>query len=97
MITDSLRQQLGGVLTQMRAAGLYKEERIISSPQRTHISVTDRPDVLNLCANNYLGLASHPEVVQAAHAALEQWGYGLASARFICGTQTLHNDLERQP
>ena len=96
MITDSLRQQLGGVLAEMRGAGLYKEERVISSPQRTHISVTGRPDVLNLCANNYLGLASHPEVVQAAHAALEQWGYGLASVRFICGTQTLHKDLERQ-
>lgn len=96
MITDSLRQQLGGVLAEMRAGGLFKEERIISSPQHTHISVTGRPDVLNLCANNYLGLASHPEVVQAAHAALEQWGYGLASVRFICGTQTLHKDLERQ-
>jgi len=66
MITDSLRQQLGGVLADMRAGGLFKEERIISSPQHTHISVTGRPDVLNLCANNYLGLASHPEIIVGA-------------------------------
>jgi len=94
---EHLHQQLGGI----RTAGLFKSERIITTPQDAHIRVT-RPDagageereVLNLCANNYLGLAEHPEVVAAAHAALDRWGYGLSSVRFICGTQQLHKQLE---
>jgi glycine C-acetyltransferase len=73
---------------------LYKSERILASPQRAHIGVGGR-DVLNLCANNYLGLANHPEVVAAARQALDHWGYGMASVRFICGTQTLHKQLEQ--
>jgi len=90
----SVREHLQTQLAAIRAAGLYKEERAIAGPQGAHIAVGGR-EVLNLCANNYLGLASHPEVVQAARAALDRWGYGLSSVRFICGTQTIHKDLEK--
>ena len=90
----SVREHLQTQLAETRAAGLYKEERAITSPQGAHIAVGGRK-VLNLCANNYLGLASHPEVVQAARDALDRWGYGLSSVRFICGTQTIHKDLEK--
>ena len=85
-----LNQQLAGI----RAAGTYKNERVITTPQGTTIRVADGKPVLNLCANNYLGLAQHPAVAAAAHAALEQWGYGCASVRFICGTQGVHKQLE---
>jgi glycine C-acetyltransferase len=85
-----LRSQLDG----QRAAGLYKHERLIGTPQGVRIRLADGREVLNLCANNYLGLAEHPRVRAAAHAALDRWGYGLASVRFICGTQSLHRDLE---
>jgi len=85
-----LRQQLD----EIRAAGTYKQERVIASPQDARIRVGDGRPVLNLCANNYLGLAHHPEVVQAAREALDQWGYGLSSVRFICGTQSIHKELE---
>jgi len=85
-----LRETLAGI----EAAGLTKHERVIASPQANRIAADGRSDVLNLCANNYLGLANHPEVVAAAHAALDRWGYGLASVRFICGTQTIHTELE---
>jgi len=95
VITQAFRQQLDKTLDEIRAAGLFKTERVITSPQRAHIDTTTRTGVLNMCANNYLGLASHPEVVAAAHAALDQWGYGLASVRFICGTQALHKQLEQ--
>lgn len=81
-------------LTDIREAGLYKTERLISTPQDAHIRVADGPEVLNMCANNYLGLAEHPEVIAAAHEGLERWGYGLSSVRFICGTQSIHRDLE---
>ncbi len=88
--SDHLTRQLD----EIRAAGLYKPERIITSPQHPHLKVApDRP-VLNLCANNYLGLADHPEVIEAAQRALETFGYGMASVRFICGTQTQHKELE---
>lgn len=92
--TRHLRQELQGI----RDAGLYKAERVIASPQGAHVRTvaadgTSR-DVLNLCANNYLGLSSHPQVVQAAHDALRSHGYGLSSVRFICGTQDLHKTLE---
>jgi glycine C-acetyltransferase len=92
---DKLKLQLGKQLDEIRAAGLFKTERVITSPQRAHIGVTSRPDVLNLCANNYLGLASHPAIVKAAHDALDKWGYGMASVRFICGTQQIHKQLEQ--
>ena len=81
-------------LEEIRSAGLYKSERIITSPQRVEIRVQDGREVLNFCANNYLGLADHPDVVAAAHQALDDHGFGLASVRFICGTQDLHKELE---
>ena len=88
-----LKNQLKAELYEIRAAGLYKEERVIDTPQAARVSVGER-SVLNMCANNYLGLASHPEVIQAARDALDEWGYGLASVRFICGTQAIHKQLE---
>ncbi len=88
---DHLRTQLADI----RAAGLYKNERVIVSPQNARVQIADGREVLNMCANNYLGLADHPAVVAAAHEALEKWGYGLASVRFICGTQDVHKQLER--
>ena len=81
-------------LREIREAGLYKSERILASAQSAHVDLRTEKGVLNLCANNYLGLADHPEVVQAAREALERWGYGLASVRFICGTQEIHKELE---
>ncbi|HEX3929264.1 MAG TPA: glycine C-acetyltransferase [Nocardioides sp.] len=87
--------QLRETLAEIRAAGLYKAERELSSPQSSRVEVTDG-SVLNFCANNYLGLADHPEVVSAAKAALDRWGFGMASVRFICGTQTQHTELERR-
>src|SRR3954454_13193497 len=90
----TLQHHLQSQLAEIRNAGLYKAERVITSPQQAHISVVGRTNVLNMCANNYLGLADHPEVVASAHEALERWGYGLASVRFICGTQELHKQLE---
>ena len=81
-------------LADVRANGLYKQERLIASAQGTRVRLKDGREVLNLCANNYLGLADHPKVKAAAAAALERWGYGLAAVRFICGTQTLHRELE---
>ncbi len=89
----AVAQYLTSKLDEIRQAGLYKQERVIESPQNAHIGVV-RGEVLNMCANNYLGLASHPAVVEAAREALDKWGYGLASVRFICGTQTIHKDLE---
>lgn len=94
---DSVRDDLRTTLDEIRAAGLHKPERVIGTPQSATVSVTagGRPgEVLNFCANNYLGLADHPEVVAAAHEALDRWGYGMASVRFICGTQEVHKELE---
>ena len=88
-----LKTQLQAELDEIRAAGLYKGERVIDTPQAARVSVGER-SVLNMCANNYLGLASHPEVIATARAALDEWGYGLASVRFICGTQAIHKKLE---
>jgi len=90
-----LQSHLATQLDDIRAAGTYKSERVIASPQDAHIEVAGGQRVLNMCANNYLGLAEHPEVLAAAHATLDRWGYGLASVRFICGTQELHKQLER--
>jgi glycine C-acetyltransferase len=92
----AIREHVAQQLAEIRAAGTYKRERVITTPQAARIRVGDGPPVLNLCANNYLGLAGHPEVVQAARAALDRWGYGLSSVRFICGTQTVHQELERK-
>ncbi len=91
-----LKQHLETQLAEIRSAGTYKAERVIATPQGTTIRVADGQPVLNLCANNYLGLAQHPAVATAAHEGLERWGYGLASVRFICGTQSPHKELERR-
>jgi glycine C-acetyltransferase len=106
-MTEAFRAHLTKTLAEIEAAGLYKRERILTTPQRAHVAVagesaaTPRPadpraerEVLNFCANNYLGLADHPEIIRAAHAALDRWGYGLSSVRFICGTQEIHKELE---
>jgi glycine C-acetyltransferase len=90
----NLQQHLRSQLDEIQSAGLYKRERVITTPQDAHIRVADGKPVLNMCANNYLGLAEHPEVIAAAHEALETWGYGLSSVRFICGTQQIHKELE---
>ncbi len=87
---DHLSAELKGI----ESAGLYKRERLITTPQGAHVGVSSGGEALNLCANNYLGLAQHPEVNAAARAGLEEWGFGMASVRFICGTQTLHKKLE---
>jgi glycine C-acetyltransferase len=87
-------EQLQQTLQQIREAGTYKSERVIDTPQDAHIRVTGGREVLNMCANNYLGLAEHPEIIKAAHDALDRWGYGMASVRFICGTQGIHKQLE---
>ncbi len=91
----AVQPNLAERLKEIEQSGLYKRERVIEGPQQTKIQ-TSRGTVLNLCANNYLGLANHPEVIRAAHEALERWGYGLASVRFICGTQEIHKQLERR-
>lgn len=83
-------------LDEIRGAGLWKPERVIATPQDAHIRVASGSQVLNLCANNYLGLADHPQVIGAAKLALDQWGFGMASVRFICGTQQIHKELERR-
>ncbi|KUH39196.1 MULTISPECIES: glycine C-acetyltransferase [Streptomyces] len=93
----SVRDDLRASLDEIRDAGLYKPERVIGTPQSASVAVTAggaAGDVLNFCANNYLGLADHPEVVTAAKEALDRWGYGMASVRFICGTQEIHKELE---
>ncbi len=88
-----LQENLQKEIQSIRDAGLYKEERVITTPQGAEIGVKGRT-VLNFCANNYLGLSSHPKVIEAAHKALERWGYGMSSVRFICGTQEIHKVLE---
>jgi glycine C-acetyltransferase len=93
---ETARPQIAGELDDIVTAGLRKDERVLASPQRAHVSVADGRELLNLCANNYLGLADHPEVVAAAREALGRWGFGLASVRFICGTQEIHKQLERR-
>lgn len=91
---SNVQPNLQGKLAEIENAGLYKRERVITGPQKANVSVADGAPVLNLCANNYLGLANHPAIVEAAQQALREWGYGLASVRFICGTQTIHKRLE---
>jgi len=89
-----IKAHLNAELEQIRDSGLFKDERIIASPQSARIRLADGRVVLNMCANNYLGLASHADVIAAAQNAAAQWGYGLSSVRFICGTQSLHKQLE---
>lgn len=90
----TFQEHLRTQLTQIREAGLYKHERVLTSPQAARIRVADGREVLNLCANNYLGLSNHPAVIAASQAATSDWGFGLSSVRFICGTQGLHKELE---
>ncbi len=91
----SVREHLRSVLDEIQEAGLYKNERVIEGPQEARISVNGH-EVLNMCANNYLGLSDHPDIVAAADKGLEEWGFGLSSVRFICGTQTIHKQLEEK-
>ncbi len=91
----TVRDELATTLQEIRDAGLYKNERELTSPQSSHVT-TRKAEALNFCANNYLGLADHPDVLAAAKQALDEWGFGMASVRFICGTQTLHTSLERK-
>jgi glycine C-acetyltransferase len=93
---DALTTQLKDRLAELRSAGTFKAERVLESAQGAVIRVGSGPEVINLCANNYLGLANHPAVVAAARAALERFGYGCASVRFICGTQSIHVELEQR-
>ena len=106
-MSPDFQQHLQKILAEIKAAGLFKEERIIATPQGAHVGVTQpagldakargfrtERKVLNFCANNYLGLADNPEIIRAAHAALDRWGFGLSSVRFICGTQEIHKELE---
>lgn len=93
-MTDRFLEHLRGEIRQVREAGLYKAERILTTPQNAWIETTGTKRVVNLCANNYLGLADDPRVIEAAHAALDRYGFGMASVRFICGTQTVHKELE---
>ena len=92
----TMKEDLAAELATIREAGLYKEERVITTPQGATITVRGGQEVINFCANNYLGLSSHPEVIKAAHEGLDRWGYGMSSVRFICGTQEIHKELERK-
>ncbi len=93
---DSLKPKLQEELKGIEEAGLFKKERVITSPQAADITITGGQEVVNFCANNYLGLSSHPKVVEAAKAAIDSHGYGLSSVRFICGTQDIHKELEQK-
>lgn len=95
-MSDKLREKILKNLEELKESGLYKKERIIETPQGAEIEVEGVGKVINFCANNYLGLSSHPEVIKAAHEALEKWGYGMSSVRFICGTQKVHKELEEK-
>jgi glycine C-acetyltransferase len=96
LILEGFRDELAGEIDALRSEGLFKAERVITSPQRARVRVRDGREVLNFCANNYLGLADHPTVLAAARDALDRWGFGLASVRFICGTQEIHTQLEER-
>src|SRR3954454_25133966 len=91
---EEFDQRLANTLAEIRSQGLYKTERIITSPQESHIGIAGGRQVLNMCANNYLGLADHPALIAAAKEALDSHGFGMASVRFICGTQDIHKELE---
>lgn len=95
-MTPETKSYYSSILENIEKEGLYKKERIITSPQRAHIEVMHTQSVLNMCANNYLGLADNPELIKAAKDSLDKWGFGLSSVRFICGTQEIHKELERK-
>ena len=93
---ESFLNHLKSQINELKTTGLYKEEREIASPQQAVIRISDGREVLNFCANNYLGLSNHPEIIHAAKASFDQFGFGLSSVRFICGTQTIHHELEKR-
>lgn len=95
-MNTSTKKYYNDILEGIEAEGLYKKERIITSPQSSNIEVSGGQKVLNMCANNYLGLANHPEIIKAAKESYDKWGYGLSSVRFICGTQQIHKHLEQK-
>ena len=95
MFTNS-KTHYSNTIEQIKEDGLFKSEHVITSPQRANIEVTGGQKVLNMCANNYLGLANHPDIIKAAKESYDKWGYGLSSVRFICGTQQIHKELENQ-
>jgi glycine C-acetyltransferase len=95
-MTEKTKNHFGDILTSIENEGLYKRERIITSPQSANIEVMGGQKVLNMCANNYLGLSNHPEIIKAAKESYDKWGYGLSSVRFICGTQQIHKELEKK-
>jgi len=94
IMTDTFIQHLQSEITDVRDAGLYKHERVITTAQNAEVAVNNGKSVLNFCANNYLGLANHPELLNAAKGGLDDYGFGMASVRFICGTQSIHKILE---
>ncbi|MFT6792970.1 MAG: glycine C-acetyltransferase [Rubritalea sp.] len=96
MYPSEFQDHLSGTISEIKEAGLFKRERYISSSQNSIVTLQDGSELINMCANNYLGLADHPRVVEAASVAAKKWGFGMASVRFICGTQTLHRDLEEK-
>ena len=96
VFSDQFQSQVRATLEEIEGAGLFKRERFIASSQSARVRLQDGREVLNMCANNYLGLADHPEVVSAARESLDRWGFGMASVRFICGTQSLHRELEER-
>ena len=96
IMTSELKKHYSEILKNIESEGLYKNERVITSSQSAHIEVTGGQRVLNMCANNYLGLADNPEIIEAARSSFDKWGYGLSSVRFICGTQQIHKELEKK-
>jgi glycine C-acetyltransferase len=95
-MNSDIKNYFSQQISQIEAEGLVKRERIITSPQSAKIEVKGGQQVLNMCANNYLGLANHPEIIKAAKESYDKWGYGLSSVRFICGTQEIHKELEEK-
>ncbi len=95
-MNNSTKQHYSEILTNIEKEGLFKKERIITTPQSAHIAVTTGQQVLNMCANNYLGLADNPEIIKAAKDSFDKWGFGMSSVRFICGTQEIHKELEKK-
>lgn len=95
-MNTTTKQHYTNILTNIEKEGLYKKERIITTPQSAHIAVTTGQQVLNMCANNYLGLADNPEIIKAAKDSFDKWGFGMSSVRFICGTQEIHKELEKK-
>ena len=96
MSFKATKESLASDLDEIKAAGLWKTERHINSEQKNEIILSDGSNVINMCANNYLGLANNNEIIEAAKSSYDEWGFGLASVRFICGTQTIHKTLEQK-